>query len=186
MEFFIKIATFLQGLTKKQFQQYLLIFLCGVCIVTGGMMYWIYLESTNLLSEIKKIETLSQKSISILADNEHMQQEARRVQELFDQNKDFTIKSFFETFCKEQGLIPEPGWSSRTEESNDRFDEMVLTATFKKQLTEKIVKILIALDKKDIVYIKDLTIKNEGDKKVSFDITIATKIMKKGFEQKGL
>ncbi len=186
MELFIKIATTLQELSKKQIQQYLLAFLCGVCLVAGGMIYWIYLESNELLLEIKKIETLSKKSTKILADNEHMQIEARRIQELFDQNKDFTIKSFFETFCKEQGLVAEPGWTSRVEESNDRFDEVVLAATFKKQTTEKLVNVLIALDKKDIVYIKDLTTKNEGDKKISFDITIATKNMKKGFEQKGL
>jgi hypothetical protein len=186
MEFFVKIAIFLQHLTKKQFQQYFFMFLCSVCVVMGGMMYWIYIQSTNLLFEIKKIEALSQKSNKIIVDNERMQQEARRVQEIFDQNKDFTIKSFFETFCKEQGLNPEPGWSSRVEESNDRFDEVVLAATFKKQLTEKLVKILVALDKKDIVYIKDLTIRNEGDKRIAFDITIATKNMKKGFEQRGL
>lgn len=187
MELLIKIATFLQSLTKKQFQQYLLMFIGGVCIVAGGMMYWFYSQSTNLLLEIKKIEGLSQKANRIIVDNEHMQQEARRVQDLFEQNKDnFTIKSFFETFCKEQGLTPEPGWSSRTEETNDRFDEIVLTASFRKQITEKLIKILIALDKKDIIYIKDLTVKNEGNKQISFDITLATKIMKKGFEQKGL
>lgn len=187
MELFIKIATFLQGITKKQFQQYLLMFLGGVCIVAGGMMYWFYTQSNSLLLEIKKIEGLSQKANRIIVDNEHMQQEARRVQELFEQNKDsFTIKSFFETFCKEQSLTPEPGWTSRTEESNDRFDEIVLSASFRKQITEKLVSILVALDKKDIVYIKDLTVKNEGNKQINFDITIATKIMKKGFEQKGL
>jgi hypothetical protein len=186
MEFFIKIAALFHNLTKKQFQQYFFIFLGGSCIVVGSMIYWIYLQSTDLLLEIKKIETLSQKAVKILADNEQMQMEAHRIQDLFDQNKDFTIKSFFETFCKEQGLTPEPGWSSRTDETNDRFDEVVISATFKQQVTEKVVAILVALEKNAIVYIKDFAIKNEGDKKINFDITIATKIMKKGFDQKDL
>ncbi len=186
MEFLSKVATFLQDLTKKQFQQYLALFIGGTCLVLGGISYWVYQQSDTLIVEIKKIETLSNKAIKILAEYERLQQDARRVQDLFDQNKDFTIQSFFETFCKEQGITPERGWSARTEETNERFDETVLAAIFKGLATEKIVKILVALDKNNIVYIKELSLKNEGNKKITLEITIATKKIKKGFEQKGL
>ncbi|KKQ49736.1 MAG: hypothetical protein US69_C0002G0011 [candidate division TM6 bacterium GW2011_GWF2_38_10] len=188
MEYLKPIISFVEGLNKKQFQNYLLLFLASVALVIGGIMYFVYVTSANLITEIKKIETLSQKTIKILANDEKMVFEERRLKELFDQNKDFSLSSFFESFCKEHAVTPEGDWAPRVVTSTDRFDEHAISTTFKDLTTEKLVQLLIELEKKEIIYIKDLIIKQdrEKDKKIIIDIVIATKIMKKGFDQKNL
>ena len=190
MEFIIKLGNYLQSLSKKQIQQYFLAFFAGTLFVTLGSIYYIHSKSIDLLNEIKRLDVLANKSISILEDNQRMDSEEQRIQSLLDQNKDFNINSYFESFCQAQNL-PSQGWGdSKTEEINDKFDEISLRATFKNQTTEKLVKILDELYKNDIIYIKNLSIKQESDKqspekKISFDITIATKAMKRGFEAQG-
>lgn len=187
MELVVKIANYLQSLSKKEIQQYIFVFLCGTLFVALGTIYYIHSKSIALLGEIKKLEVLANKSIGILEENQNMDEEERRIQVLLDQNKDFNIKSYFESFCQAQGL-PNQGWSdSRTEEINDKFDEISLRASFKNQTTEKLVKVLDELYKNKIIYIKNLNVKQESgksasEKKISFDITIATKAMKWGLE----
>lgn len=186
MEIINKATNYIQNLNKKQLEQHILLVLGGTAIIVGGLMYFIYAESNTLIKQFKKTEELSKKSISILADDDKLNQEARYIQDLFEQSKDFTLESYFETFCKEEGLSPEAGWSKRIAETNDRFEEHTLTALFKHQTMEKLVKILTILEKKEIIYFKNIAIKSEGAKKISFELTLATKIMKSGFDQKGL
>ena len=49
---------------------------------------------------------------------------------------------------------------------------------------DKVVKILEDFYKKEVIYIKSINIKQDQDKKVSFDVMIATKSMKRGLEVK--
>jgi len=104
-----------------------------------------------------------------------MTKEEQRLKDILDKNKDFTMPGFFEQFCREQNIVPEQGWNPLSEPVNDKFDEIILKATFKGLSTEKLVKIIEALDKKEIVYIKQLEIHNEGENKINVDLTLATK-----------
>jgi hypothetical protein len=116
----------------------------------------------------------------VLEDNQKMELEEKRVQAILDSDKDFNIKSYFEGFCQSQGL-PNQGWGdTRINELNDKFDEVSLTASFNGLSTEKLVRILEEFYKKEIIYIKSLNVKQEPDKKISFNITIATKSPKRG------
>lgn len=186
MEILIKTIHYIQNLNKKQLEQHIIAVLAGIALLAGIFTYFIYIESNSLLKEFKKVEDLSKKSVQILADNARLQRDAQYIQDLFDQSKDFMIKSYFETFCKEEQLTPEPGWTTRTEEPNDRYEETSLTAIFKGQTMEKLVKILSILEKKEIIYFKNITIKNESSKKISFELTLATKLIKLGLDQKSL
>lgn len=186
MEIILNFINHLQSLTKKQIQQYFLIFLLGMSGVVFGMVYFIHSKSVELLSEIKRLESFANKATSILEENQKMEVEEQRIQAMLDADRNFNIKSYFEGFCQSQGL-PSQGWGeARTEELNDKFDEVSLTASFKGQTTEKLVHILEDFYKKEIIYIKSLNVKQEPDKKISFNITIATKSLKSGFDVKGL
>lgn len=182
MDFINKFATYLNNLTKKQFQNFLLIVIGSSLIIILGTIYFIYSESSDYIQQIKKFESLSNKAILILNDNKKMEDEALRIQEILDQNKEFNIKSYFEIFCQQNNLTPNQGWDTRTDELNERFDEISLSASFKGVTTEKIVKIIEDFYKKEIIYIKSVNIKQEPEKKVSFEITIATKAIKRGLE----
>lgn len=177
MEALNKIASFIQNLDSKQSQKLIASILggitLGICIVT----YVIQQNKTELIEKIKQLNTLAEKAARVIADNKRMTDEEFRLKDILDKNKDFTIKGFFEQFCRDMGIAPEAGWDTRTETINEKFDEISLPAVFKNQTTEVLVKILDTLDKKEIVYLKELTIKRDKDiqGKISFDITIAAK-----------
>jgi hypothetical protein len=175
MEAINKIAARIQGLELKEFKKYLLFFLGCMIFVFGSITYYIYQEKNNLINRIKQLQTLTEKSYRIIADNRRMAKEELRLKEALDRNKDFTLRGFFEQFCREQNIIAESGWDARSEAVNEKFDEITLPATFKGLTTDKLVSILEILDKNELVYIKELLIRNEGEKKIGFDIKLATK-----------
>ncbi len=175
MEFLAKIAAYIQNLEHKQFKNYLLMSLLGVACAAGGIVYYIQLKNIELINKFKQVQSLTEKAYKIIADNRAMVKDEKRFKEQLDNNKDFTIQSFFEQFCREQSLTPEPNWNPRSEEVNEKFDEITLPATFKGLTSDKLVQVLDALDKKEIVYIKELTLRKEEASKITCDIIIATK-----------
>ncbi len=180
MEIILSFINYLQSLTKKQIQQYFIVFLIGVGGSILGLIYFVHSKSEGLLQEIKRLESLANKATDILEENQKMEIEEQRIQTMLDADRTFNIKSYFEGFCQAHGL-PSQGWgSTRTQELSEKFDEEYLTASFKDQTTEKLVSILEDFYKKEIIYIKSLNVKQEPDKKISFTITIATKTLKSG------
>ena len=169
-------AIYIQNLNKKDFEKYLVLFLIGITILSGIYVYRIYHKSTLLVKQIKNIEKLAQKTAKMVADNKRLQQKEEQLEELLKRYKEFSMKTFFEQFYSQHNLTPEAGWETIALpiEGNDKFDEVVLSATFKNQNTQVLVKVLDTLDKKEMVYIKGLTIKHQPDKKITFELTIAT------------
>jgi hypothetical protein len=112
----------------------------------------------------------------MFAEYERLQQKEDQLQNLLKQYKEFNMNTFFEQFYKEQNMTPEANWGTVPVpiEGNENFDEVILNATFKNQTTEKLTKMLDALDKKENVYIKDLVIRNTFNKKIDFDISLAS------------
>jgi len=176
-----KHENYLQNLNKRDFEKYLIISLIGIAIATGIFTYYLYSQSSSKISQLKKLEDLANKASIILSNNKKMQVEEERLKQLLEQEKEFSIKTFFEQFIGEQGITPEPGWNATTQPlaGSDKFDEVILSAIFKGQTTQKLVKVLDALDKKEIVYIKELKIKNEDNKKITAELAIATKKYKR-------
>lgn len=176
MKLFEKIISYLQGLTKKESERLLVIVLATTALVMGGIIYFIYQTSDSLVASIKRLEKLANKATIVLHDYEKIQSEENRVISMLERQKDFNIKIYFEQFCKEQNITPATEWDTYTESINPKFDEIRLSASFKDQTTQKLVKILEELDKREIIYIKNLSMKTEKEKqRIAFDITIATK-----------
>jgi hypothetical protein len=182
MEFLQKTISAIQALDQTMLKRYLLAFLGCICVLSCFIIYYVFNQKHALLGEIKALHTLASKSVHLIEDNKKMSKEEMRLKDLLDRNKDFTIKGFFEQFCRDQGLNPEAGWDARSDEINEKFDEVWLPATFKNQTTEKLVGALEALDEKEIVYIKDLVVQQESAGKISFTLTIATKRYKASLE----
>jgi hypothetical protein len=178
---FNKIITYIQKLNKKDFEKNLIFFLAIIAMFSFGGIYFIYTEKEDLINKIKTTKRLVLKTTNIIKKYEKMQQEEDILQKLLEQETDFNIKTYFEQFCTQQQITPEGNWEAITQElpGSDKFDESVISATFNNQTTKKLIDILQALNEKDIVYIKELIIKSEDNKKINFDITIATKKFKR-------
>lgn len=174
------IANYIQKINKKEFEKLLLIILLITSVSSLGAIYYIYNSSSSLVLKIKEITKLANKTTSILNENKKMDYEQDRLTKILEVNKNFSIKTFFEQFCQQQGIPPESNWDTITVpvEGNEKLDEIILTANFKNQTTSNLTRMLENLDKNEMVYIKELIINHESNKKISFKITIATKRLK--------
>ena len=175
MEFFIKLSAYIQNLNSQDFKKHFFAFVLGVFVCAGLLIYYIHGQKASLIVRVKQMHKMAQQVQTIIADNRRMVIEEQRLKEILDQNKNFTIKGYFEQFCREQGLTPEPGWDTTTEPVSDKFDEIILPANFKNLTSEKFVRVLEELGKKNIVYIKEMAIHNDGSGKISCMVTMATK-----------
>lgn len=182
MEALVKLIMFIQQLEKKDFNRYIGITLGSVILLTATIMYSVHCKCQDLIDNMKRTEILAQKVSTILTTYEKMKAEENRYQNLIEKNKDFTLSASFEQLCREQNINPEPGWVSRNESINEKFDELSLPATFKGITTEKLVAFLDALDKKELIYVKEIKIKNDGSKQITCEITIATNKYKTSFD----
>ncbi len=174
MEFLEKIINTTRQVSKKEFEKYVLVSLAVVCLLMGGVTYFIYSTSNGLVKDIKQLQKLAKKSARLVDDFELMQKEEEKIRKILNKHKGFNLGSFFEKFCKDQGVKPEPNWSPTSESLNPQFEEVSLAATFKGQATENLVKMLEAIDKNEILYVKELRIRKEKDKTITFDISLAT------------
>lgn len=176
---FLGFAKYLQNFNKKNFDRYLILFLSGILVSTSFITYYVYSQSASLVIDLKKLEELVNKTTHIISENEKLQQKETQLQQRLEQYKEFDIRTSFEKFYIEQKLNPEPDWGGNVVqqplEGNEKFDEVVLSATFKNLTTQTLVNLLSALDKQEIIYIKALTIKNESNKNITINITLATK-----------
>ncbi|MFA6527572.1 MAG: hypothetical protein WCT20_04065 [Candidatus Babeliales bacterium] len=182
MEVLVKLVAFIQQMGKKEFERYLGITLGSVIVLTGIIIYSIHCKSEDLIDRMKRTDIFAQKISTILTTYEKMKTEEDKYQNMIEKHKDFTLNGTFEQLCREQNITPEPGWVSRTDSINEKFDEISLPATFKGLTTEKLVNFLDALDKKELIYVKEVKIKNTGSKQISCEITIATNKYKASFE----
>lgn len=168
------LSTHIQALSPKQLHNYLIIFVSGIIIAVIGVAYTTYSKSDALVKRIKKLEGLANRSASVIIEHKRLMAEQDRLQELFTQDQKFDIKIFFEEFCKEQSVSPLKGWNTASKDVTPNVSEITLSASFKGLAMEKLVRILDALEKKEIIYVKDLSIRNEGNKQISCDIKLAT------------
>ncbi|MCF7799579.1 hypothetical protein K9L05_01295 [Candidatus Babeliales bacterium] len=183
MRLLTNFAVYIQNLNRKNFEKYLLIFLVFIILLAGISIYYIYNTSTNLVTDIKNLEKTSNDIVQIIDKNEKLDKKADELKKLLDKNENFNVRVFFEQFIKEQNLTPEPNWANTAftlpVEGNDKFDEVGLTATFKNQTTENLIKVIENLSKNQMIYIKDLIIKNQENKKIEVTMTLAAKKYRK-------
>ena len=164
----------IHALDKKVFEKYLFAGIVGLVLLVGGGVYFMYLVSENLHNDINRLVAMQKKTRHLLFDYANINAEEMRLQSVLEQHKNFNLKIYFELFCKEQGLNPTSSFETSSTPINDQVSEIALTAAFKGLTTEKIVAMLQAFDKTEIVYLKNIHIKKDKDRTVTCEITLAT------------
>ncbi len=170
----IEALRYLHGLEKAEFEKYLLIGLASFGLLIGTSVYLVYSTCNNLHQEITKLQNLKKKTRKLLLDFGSIDAEETRINAILEQHKSFDLKIYFELFCKEQGVAAAPGWNASTAVINPQVDEISLTATFKSLTTENLVRMLQEFDKTEVVYLKNIRIKTDKDKKITCEVTLAT------------
>lgn len=178
--FLVAKLRFIHELKDQEYTRYLLVTLASIGLLIGGCMYFIYSTCSNLDTEIVKLQNSKKKTRKMLLDFATIDAEETRLRAVLEQHKKFNLTVYFEEFCKNSGFSATPGWSTTATVINPQVDEIALTATFKSQTTESLVRMLQIFDKTEIIYIKNLHIKSEPGKKITCEITLATVKTKMG------
>lgn len=179
-----KLVTLITSLDRRTFTIYLGAVLGCIAALSCALLYWLYstraaqiVAWNKLNDQVERVQRLAEK-------HDRISREEDRIQGMLEENKGFSIKTFFEKFCSEHGVTAESGWDTeqRSLEGNDSFDEVILNATFKNQTTQSLVTLVGSINNTEIVYIKNIEIKNDGNRSISFNLTIATKKRKQFWE----
>lgn len=178
--FLIEKLRVIHNLEKPLYDRYLVIVLASLGVLIGGGVYFIYSTCNNLHTEITKLQNSKKKTRKLLIDFADIDAEETRLRTVLEQNKNFNLKIYFEQFCKDFGFSAVPNWDTTTTAINPQVDEIALSASFKGLTTESLVRMLQGFDKTEIVFIKNLHIKGEKDKKITCEITLATVKTKMG------
>lgn len=179
-DFFIKWLRFIHNLETPIFKRYLMIALGVILLTTGSLIYFVYEQATSLHAEIIKLQNARKKTRRLLLDFVNIDAEENRLRAVLEQHKNFNLKIYFEQFCKEHSFTAAPNWDTTVTQINAQVDEIALSATFKGLTTENLVRMLQEFDKTEIIYVKNLRIKNEKNKKITCDVTLATVKTKAG------
>ena len=183
-----QLTNYLQALSKKEFQQYLIVGLVSIGLLATGTTYYIYQKSSNLVTQLKQLNRNANNIARIVARHEKLQEREQNIITLLEKYPDFNINSYFERFYTKHKITPEPNWKPEEgaviigSQENVRFQEIVLQATFKNQTMQKLVELLQDLYKETIVYIKELEIRRENAK-ITIELTLATQQYKKEREE---
>ncbi len=183
MEALNRIVGYIEALDRHNFRLHVCAFFAGIILVASMLLYYIHSSKHDLISQLQILNKLAVKSCHIIDSNRRLAKDEQRLKNLLEQKRGFSIQAFFEQFCRDQNITAETGWAARpAEHVSDIFDEIILTARFKDLTSNKLVKILDALNKEEIVYLKELQIKTGTSKKIAVSVTMATKCYKSSLE----
>jgi hypothetical protein len=181
LQFLKPVILYYQGLVRQQRFYFFAGVIGSFLVCFGGMSWYFYAQSDELILQIRQAERLRGATASLLARYEQLQEAERLFIEKINQRKELSIKTYFERFIKEHSLTPEGNWAETEKNAivdNELFEEEILRATFKNVSTELVVKILSDIEKEDIVEAKKVHLKKEGSA-VTFDLVVAMKSYKK-------
>lgn len=184
MNKFKELVEFIESLSHKDFQKYLIGILAGISILSLGGIYYIYQTSSSLKDDLIKLNKRTRKISQLIVQSERLNTEEQNVKTLLEAKKDFGMSKFFEQFYTKHKIKPEPNWKPEEgaviigSEEGTSYQEILLKATFKSQTMQKLVSILQDIYKEPIIYLKGLEISAEKSK-INFEITLATKQYKK-------
>jgi hypothetical protein len=177
MQFLISIAHSLALFDRKKRTLFIVGVISAALALLGGLVGFLYYQKQNQIATIKALYAQVKKNDALITRHEKVEDEQARVLQLLEDNKGFTLKTFFEQLCQDQKINPEEGWEteSRSVPGNETFDEILLKASFKGQTTQKLIQFIQAIENKEIVYLKEVDITKDGAKKIKFSVVLATK-----------
>lgn len=178
LEFINHILASIQFLNKQEFNRYVSILLAGFGLIALLSTYYVYSTSSSLVHHIKQLQESSKKTMQIMHDYEKLHDEEHQLTAQLEKKSDFSIRPFFEKFCKDNNVTAEANWSD-TVESNPvplypQFEEEAVKPVFKNQTTQTVIKIFEALEKEPMVSVKEIHLTVEGTV-LTAELTIAGK-----------
>ncbi len=174
MNIIANIADYLEGRTTRQFNQILMLIIGIVCIVMFSLIYIMHNRSVQLERNIKNIKT-RRIEIALLQDQfETLRTEHTEIMALLDEN--VSINGLIQEFATKENLTYQTDYEPVITDlaGNDIFQEVSLVVTFSQLNTKRLTALLQDLTQVKEIFIKELKIIKEKDKKITTIFTFAT------------
>jgi hypothetical protein len=175
------LANYIQNLDEKTLKKNIILFVGATVLISFGITYYSYSESSTLFQKISDLTEKEKKADKIILDQQKIQSEEEKTKDLLEKNPSSNLNGFFEKFYKKHNVTPEQDW--KTEDGREtegieeglKIQEKTLKVIFKGQTTEKLVSMLEDIQKEQIVWVKDIEITKEESKKITIEMTIASR-----------
>ncbi len=168
---------FLQELEKKQFYQYLGIFLGIFLLLLGALIFFQRRRIGALEQRLRRINQQREEARAILQEYRLINQQRATVDEILAKDKNFKIPQYFDLLVKELGLSNHMSKEPTVAESdlNNGYEEVQLDSSFKEMNMKQVAELLYKIEKNDRVYPKELVlIKSPKASLLDVTLVIAT------------
>jgi len=168
---------------RKYIAGVVMLTLAGLC----ASFYYINTKSSQHVRAITQARALSSKTDELISSYNAVIQEEDNLAALLHKKTDYnSLKSYFERFCQANKITPETGWAETNEvreiAGNTRFEEEQLNAQFKKIAFKDIVLCIDAIEKDDLLHLKELDIE-KSDGTLSVKMKLAANRFKRTIEE---
>jgi hypothetical protein len=176
---FLALVETLENTPHKKLVEYFNITLLAATFIIAGSLYYIRSTSNELLLRIDNARHSTARAEDLIAQHHQQAKRNEYVANNLESNDSYDdLKSYFERFCKEQKVTPGPGWVESFHVAEDsqssRFEVEELAAEFKFKQTQEMVELLDALEKDDLISLKESSMTFDGSQ-LLFKINIFTR-----------
>jgi hypothetical protein len=150
----------IMSLEKKLFYRGVITFFGTIILLIGAMLAYYYTTVYSLKSQLVKTKRQQEEIRLLLGQFTQLQEESKKVNDVLEEEKNFKIKSFYESILQQQNLQNSQLKEAEIQEENlrSRYIEIKLTSHLQQLSTEQLCTLLETLEKKARIYIKDLSI----------------------------
>ena len=171
-----KIKSFFHKLNIEQLSKHTTSLVATVIVITALTLYISYSKISSLQTKSTNINNARKTARGILSRQELVKTQKAEVDEILSKEKNFKIKSYFDSVVSSLNLYGKKQKEAiTTEELPNKFTEVRLTTTLININTQELCSLLQAIERKTRVYTKRLEInKKDHNDSLRVDLVIAT------------
>lgn len=179
-----QIRAWFESLEEKTFRTYALA-TCGVVgVLCLGLVYLHYQSTSSFIQDIEEVNKERQEVRKLLTNADRVKRQQAVVRKLLEENIDFKISGYLKIDVLEKLQLErfsEPPKSSQSDQ-NEQYREDTASTVLTGISMKDVADLLQELEKKEEIYIKELTISRDKKRTgtVTATITISTLIPKTG------
>lgn len=180
MEALEKVSAFVENLETKTFYTYLGIFLSGVILLAGGIVFHYYRTINTLDTRLEEVNKEREKVQDVLTKLRSVQEQRASVDRLLDEKEPFYLIEYFQKLINKLG-IKNPRYDREPIEKklDERYTESELNVVFPQMDMQQLTKLLEEMSISKRIYTKSLEItKLAKQPKIEVKLTIGTLIKK--------
>ncbi len=170
-----KIQQIALPLEASEFYRNLIIYLVAISAAMGGIMYYHHSKTSELRTSLQKMYKNQQEAKIILERLKVVQKQSDEVNSLLEEDKNFKLKNYFDEIVQKAGLSKLQAKEAEVSEEilQKLYTEIKINAQFNGMTTKQMCELLQAIEQKQRVYIKELSITQKNNALI-IAITVAT------------